>query len=59
MKYKRTEKFAELDCSGNWAGLGKDIFFQLEGGKSVECNPPASLIEGKYIVSVNKKKDKE
>ena len=33
-KYQRSEKFEELDSTNNWAGFGKEVFVELEAGKS-------------------------
>ena len=53
MKYKRTEKFSELDYSGNWAGLGKDLFTKLEAGKTVTIkNPPKELVDDNFIKKI-------
>lgn len=49
MKYKATKKFAELDSTNNYQGLGKDVFQKLERGELVEIPAPQSLLEDKYI----------
>jgi len=58
MKIKRTKKFSQLDYSGNWAGLGKENFIKLEAGKTVECDPPGSLLKDKFVEEVKNKGDK-
>ena len=43
-KYKRSDKFEELDSTNNWAGFGKEAFVGLESGESVECEPTKKQI---------------
>ena len=57
-KYQRTEKFEELDSTNNWAGFGKEIFVELEAGKSVECEPTKEQIETGYVKPASKTKAK-
>ena len=57
MKYKRTNKFSELDYSGNWAGLGKDLFRKIEAGKTVTIEkPPKKLVDGEFIKKIEENK---
>tara|TARA_R110000824_G_scaffold252854_4_gene441653 strand:- start:1273 stop:1455 length:183 start_codon:yes stop_codon:yes gene_type:complete len=49
MKYKATKKFAELDSTNNYQGLGKEVFQQLERGESIEIPSPEELLKDKYV----------
>jgi len=57
-KYKRSDKFDELDSANNWAGFGKEVFSDLESGKSVECEPTKKQIEDGYVKPISKNKTK-
>ena len=57
-KYQRAEKFEELDSTNNWAGFGKEVFVELEAGKSVECEPTKDQIEDGYVKPASKTKAK-
>ena len=56
MKIKATNKFSKLGSADNWAGFGKENYIALEGGKTVECDCSAHLIEEGYVKEVKSQK---
>lgn len=58
MKYKATAKFDNLTKANSFQGLGREVFYALRYGKTVECKPPKHLIDEGYIKPVQSKEKK-